>query len=275
MQNKLQRAVFTLSVCAAAGLVLATTVWAQTGERRVMTFQQGEVFFLHELGALITSSEAGLVVELAPPPERRPPAYREVDLKEKDLVAMFNGKRVKTIAELQGRYDSLKVGEEVKLGIKRGDEMRLVVFPKVDQSTLPQTRQVMLRGDADSATAQGSGTPQQGMMMSWSGGPGDGEIVALPELGLVFTEQDSTVRVASILPNAGEVFKDNTPQEGDVIKAIGGKHVHDLDAFQKVYDEIPVGGDVQLIFIRDKKESTVSVKKAEAAPQQMMIRKQG
>jgi len=275
MQKKLWTAQLFITIGTAIVLPVSTPHAQQAAERRVMTFQKGEVFFLNEFGAVVTKGDSGLTVAMSPPPDSRTKAYRDVDLKEKDVVMMFNGKRMKTIADLQGRYDSLKPGDEIKLGIRRGGEMRIVAFPKVDQSTLPQTQRIMLRGDADTAQAQTTGAPQTGVMRTWSGGASGGEIIALPEMGLVFTEKDSAVVIASILPNAEALFHENIPAEGDVVKAIGGKDVRALDRFQEIYDKIPIGETVQLVFIHDKKETAVSAKKTEAPPQKMLIKKQG
>jgi S1-C subfamily serine protease len=267
-----------LPVAAAAIVVVfsAVTVYgAQAGERRIMTFEQGEVFFLPELGAVILKGDDGLTIEMAPPAANRPKAYREVDLTEQDLIMMFNGKRMKTIADMQSRYDSLAVGGDIRLGIKRGKEMRIVSFAKIDQSKMPQTHQIMLGGDADSAEAQATGAPQKQVMMSWSGGAGGGEIVALPELGLVFTEEDSAVVVASILPNAAAIFKENTPVEGDILKSIGEQVICSVKKFHELYEKIAVGQTVKLRFVHNKKETTVAVEKTEAPEQKMIIKKKG
>lgn len=274
MRRKLWRLLPTAITIPAVVVTMLTISAAQPVERRVMTFEKGQVFLLPELGAVILQGDDGLYIEMAPPPNNRPRAYRDVDLQEKDVIIMFNGKRMKTIADIQDRYDSLGIGDEIKFGIKRGPDMRLVSLAKMDQSQIPQTRQIMLGGEADSLEARTTGAPQREMMMSWKGGT-DTKLDALPELGVVLTEEDSTVVVASILPNAAAIFKEYTPAEGDELKAIGDHQVSSTKSFHELYEKIAVGETVTLHFVRDGKETVVSVAKPEPAPQKMIIQKKG
>ena len=64
------------------------------------------------------------------PAQRRGKAYRDVDLKTEDRILMANGKRIKTVADFKELYESLPVGEELKMGLRRGEEMRMASFQK-------------------------------------------------------------------------------------------------------------------------------------------------
>ena len=93
---------------------------------------QPEMFFLHELGALITPQEDGLTIEMVLSADQRKDEYKEIDLKEGDIIKMMNGKRMSGVDVMQEAYDAMKVGDEIKLGIKRGQSLQIVTFARGD-----------------------------------------------------------------------------------------------------------------------------------------------
>ncbi len=93
-----------------------------------------------EVGGLILSHGHDLRVERVQPPENRIAAYKGVDLREGDLLLLFNGERVKTILALNKAYETLPVGSTLKLGIQRDNQLFNVSFVKADPKDLPNIR---------------------------------------------------------------------------------------------------------------------------------------
>ena len=77
---------------------------------RMERFDATRVVLLPELGAVITVEGKDLVVSRVMPAERRPEAYRSVDLQAGDRVLLLNGKRVRGIPPLRESYDALGTG---------------------------------------------------------------------------------------------------------------------------------------------------------------------
>ena len=72
------------------------------------------------LGALVVGKGGELQVLVTMPGEHRLKVYRDVDLQEGDRIMMVNGSKATSIDDLKEALAVLKVGDEIKLGIKRG-----------------------------------------------------------------------------------------------------------------------------------------------------------
>jgi hypothetical protein len=109
-------------------LFLFTNLHAQ--KRMILTPDKAVIF--GELGTVVMF-EKDLRIALDVNPERIDEAYKEVDLKEGDLILFANGKKVETINELKEIYEGTEPGKEVKLGIQRGDNRSIVSFVRSDK----------------------------------------------------------------------------------------------------------------------------------------------
>jgi S1-C subfamily serine protease len=202
---------------------------------RVMRFAGGEMFPLPGVGAIVVKEGTSLRVQFVPPPENRPEKFRAVDLRAEDRIMLLNGKRVKTIAEIQKGYDAIPVGAETKLGIQRGEELLIAAYPKPDPKDLPQRKmQIITRGD------------------------GAGETEVLPAVGVVLAQKGKRVVISALLETDGGPLKGRDVKEGDAIVSINGTAVSTVRGFLSVFDPLAVGANVAWVLERNGKEIRVS-----------------
>jgi hypothetical protein len=100
-----------------------------------------EGFIIPETGAIFNEKNKKVVCEFIPTAENRPKEYSNVDILAGDLILYVNGNKIKTMKDLKSNYELVKTGDEVKLGIKRQENMFIVSFKKADPKNLPQTNQ--------------------------------------------------------------------------------------------------------------------------------------
>ncbi len=109
-------------------LLLFSSLQAQ--KRMMLTADKAVIF--GELGAVVMFEE-DLRVAMGVNPERIDEEYKEVDLKEGDLILYANGKKVETIKELREAYEGTELGKEMKIGIQRGEDRFIVSFIRSDK----------------------------------------------------------------------------------------------------------------------------------------------
>jgi S1-C subfamily serine protease len=224
------------------------------------------------LGALIFEKDSVLTVEHVMEAANRPKAYQKVDLKQDDVILMVNGKRARTADELSMILDSLPVGEDIKLGVRRDKAMQIVSFKKAAPGDVPQIKMVMHTLPSDTAQ-EGEGGPQMKMITRTEGGAGsDGEFAVLMGSGLIFKQEGDAVVVVGAMAHSKEALGNIEVNEGDRILKIQDKEVTDPAMLQGLYDSIAVGDSVRLVMARDGKEFTASFAKSEA-PENIMIQK--
>ena len=221
-----------------------------TGDgKHVKTFK-GELFDIPELGAIIAKSDSGdLKVEHVMPPEARPKAYADVDIKSGDEILVVNGKRVKTIKEIEQLYKAVPVGGEVKLGIQRGQEMMISRFAKADPKDLPQRK----------------------MMIVTSDGPA-GDIRPLPNLGIILGKAKEGVVIKEMLENAAKAFTEAGVKAGDRLVSINGKETKNLDEFSKEFLAVSPGASMTWVVAHNG--NTLSLSLIRPEPQGQVIIKQ-
>ena len=239
------------------GLALLTAVASSqqkvvriTGDGKNVTTFKGELFDIPELGAIIARSDSGnLKVEHVMPQEARPKAFADVDIKTGDEILLLNGKRVKTIKEIEQQYTSIPVGGEVKLGIQRGQDMMITRFAKADPKDLPKRK----------------------MMIVTSDGP-EGDILPLPNLGVIMGKAKEGVVVKEMLENAAKPFTEAGVKAGDRLVSLNGKGIKNLDDFTREFTAVSPGSTMTWIVAHNGKNVTLSLVRPE--PQGQVIIKQ-
>lgn len=204
-------------------------------------------FLIKELGAAVMVDEGAIKVLNVMPSEKRPAAYKGIDLQENDIIVMANGKRVAGVKELESTYNNLGVGDEFKMGIKRNGEMRLVSLKKGDPKDLPSLQMKVVRGGDDDNTSM------------------------FPAVGVMLKMKGKDILIDDVFPGENAVGKLDV-KKGDAIVAINGKHCASLHEYNDAFDAVAVGGNVEWKLRRGEKEHTVSF----ARPQpRMMIKREG
>jgi S1-C subfamily serine protease len=145
---------------------------------------------------------------------------------------MANGKRVKTIPELEKAHAGTAVGADFKLGIQRGEQMMIVTFRKADPKDLPQMKMKIV-------TSGSEGTE------------------VLPAVGVILAERGKKVVIDKILPMETSAVKGRDVQQGDIITSLNGETVQSTKDFVARYDALDVGASV--VWTLDRKGTTVSI----------------
>ncbi|PWB74222.1 hypothetical protein C3F09_04220 [candidate division GN15 bacterium] len=182
------------------------------------------------------------------PADRLPKEYQAVDIRKGDIILMVDGKRMFTPEQLEKHYDSVAVGQEMKLGLKRGNDMLIASFKKADPSTLPQMKRIVMTADG-----QGDEGKPGGKALSI-----DGDAVPILELGVIFAAKDGAITVADVLPVPGVSNLKSEPHKGDRLISLQGASFTTAASLIKAWDNITVGDTVRIILSRGGKE-TLSV----------------
>lgn len=224
----------------------------------------GEPFNLGELGAVVI--EAGKEIKLlhVAPADMRPKAYKDIDVQANDVVLMCNGKRLKTLKELEAAYKETAVGAEFKMGVQRKDERFIVSFAKADPKDMPQM--VMQMTTTGGGPSGGGGVKMQRFTF---GGPGQdaGDVAPLLGLGLIIGKKDNVFKIVGIVPNAAQGdFK-----QDDIIESFNGEKIKSTQQLSEMYEKLAVGAKIELQYKRGDKIMQASLTKKES-PGRMMIR---
>lgn len=116
-------------------IVFIAPVSAQ--KKNIVKLEGENIFLFQELILALSEQEGEIVVAMAPPDGSLAEEYKDIELKENDVVMMMNGRRVKKTSVIREMYEKLEPGDEIKLGIKRGEEMFIVKFEKIDAENSP------------------------------------------------------------------------------------------------------------------------------------------
>ncbi|MBI2429155.1 MAG: PDZ domain-containing protein [Ignavibacteriales bacterium] len=208
--------------------LLCLTTAAQEPKRMTRTLSADNAVIIREAGAVIVPKNDKLIVDIILGNHEQ----QSTDVQKDDEVLMANGKKVKTVKDLQEQYENTKVGDEFKIGLKRGENLLMAKFTKKSAEELNKAGGTMV------------------MRMEQK----EGEEV-LPALGLAFSTKDKQVVVNNVLPTAANNFKSFSPKAGDLIVSINGKATTDAESFVESYDALKEGDKVTIVFFRDGKES--------------------
>ncbi len=225
------------------------------------TSGDGEMFMFKELMAGVMQHEDGPQVEFAMPSEQRLEVYRKVDIKQNDIIMMVNGKRIRTVDNLRKAFESIKIGEDVKLGIKRGKDMTIVSFAKGDPDKFPKMKITTMSGPA------GKGKDEGGAMTIVRGGPGAVEVAMLSGTGILVAKKQDALVIMAFMEDGKQALGDADIQVGDRIVSFQGGEVTETDKLSELFDEIKVGEEITLVLAREKKEFTVTFAKPEGGKQ--------
>lgn len=218
---------------------------------------EGQPFIIPELGAIVVSKNSALEVLNVMPEHARPKDYLSVDIKEGDILIMLNGSKLKSIEDLQTAHESLATGEELKFGVKRGKEMRLVKFNKADPAKFPKAQ----------ATT---------MTIDGSAGALDGKVAMLMGTGVVAKNSEGGgIEIAALMPDASANLGGVAVAEGDKIVSLQGTKITELKQLSDLFEKIAIGEEVTLVLANAKEEYTATFKKkkSEGGPGMMMIKK--
>ena len=119
-------------------IITLGVITAKAQETRTMTFDAATSLMLQEFQAMLVEEDGEIKVSVRMGNSDEPGDK----LEQGDFVIMMNGKRTKTIAELRELYESLAKDEEIKIGVRRG-EQRFILRKKKGDAPEGGPRMVM------------------------------------------------------------------------------------------------------------------------------------
>ncbi|MCP4580740.1 MAG: PDZ domain-containing protein [candidate division Zixibacteria bacterium] len=254
--------IMAVAVSAIAGNAIAADPDDHHGGMKVMTFEKGSVHFLNELGAMIVSEDGQLTVQMVSPSADRVKQYQTVDLRANDRILMLNGKKMTSIQDLDEGYRVIEVGEDVKFAIKRDDMMMITSFPKADLGDQSGTHTMVMQTTSDLPVCQSGDTKTTTKTISFGGNAG--EIMPVLDAGIILTEDGDKVKIMALLPNAAELFKDNSVRDGDIVLSLQDKDISSSAEFSDIFDQISIGDKVELRISRSGTEMDILFDKPES-----------
>jgi hypothetical protein len=215
-------------------IVALVVIPAKAQETRTMTFDAATSLMLQEFQAMLIEENGEIKVRVRMGNSDEPGDK----LERGDLIIMMNGKRAGSIAELRKIYDSVSKDEEVKIGVRRGDE-RFILRK--------------MKGDAP------EGGPRMVMRMDVEG---EGERpTIIPELGLLLSDNDTKVTIQRVLePLLPEEFKE-LDLSGFNISSINNEKPTDAENAKLLIDAVETGSDLKLVFSKPDDEISITIKK--------------
>jgi S1-C subfamily serine protease len=115
-----------------SGLFILSSLNAQ-----VMLKIEGDAFDFSEAGAIITEEDGNVTVVLAME-QMRPKVYKDLDIKKGDVIFMANGQKIKTVKQIEEIYQTLEIGGEFKVAVKRDGKPVMLKVNKMDPKDLPK-----------------------------------------------------------------------------------------------------------------------------------------
>lgn len=204
-----------------------------------MTLDANSSLILQELKAVLVEQDDEVVVRIRLGGNDDTPGDK---LLAGDVILMANGKRIKDIATIRDIYNNLKDDEEIKVGVRRGEERFIVRAKKGD---MPE--------DAGMRTMT---------MGNNSGNPGATTETLAAELGILFGDKDGNVIIERFIDMiAPEAVKEFGPKDGFVLKTINGTAPETAKEAVELIKNIEVGEELNITFEADGEEKILSMKK--------------
>lgn len=125
-------------------IVLNLSIMFAVNAQQIVRFkaEPGKTFMINEIHAMVITESEKTTVKFVAPLETRKPKYKEIDVQVGDEVSMVNGKKVKAAKDIEDAYKALKVGEILKLGLKRDGNAVLVSIEKADEKDMPKGMEI-------------------------------------------------------------------------------------------------------------------------------------
>lgn len=210
--------------------------------QRSMTFDASTSLLIREFTAMLVQNDDAIQVEMrmgGHAPGTNPSETEQ--LQRGDIILMINGERTRSIEQMREVYEAIPDDEEIKIGVRRGDQ-RFIVRAK--------------KGDVPEAGP--------GQMVLTLDGNSDNPPTIVPEFGMVLSNNENRIVVQAVLD---QIMPDQLKQNdlmGYQIESINGETFENAAAVKTFVDTIEVGAQVELVIEKDGAVKTISFAKPEA-----------
>lgn len=211
--------------------------------QQTMTFDASTSFMLQEFEAIITEADGQLKVEMVMGQQSPNSNSLEDAIKRDDFILMMNGSRVSTIDDIRSTYESIAEGEEIKIGVRRGQERFILRKEKGKMPEYGGQRMVMT------------------MDMELEEGV---DPVIIPELGLMVVEKNNTIEIAQALePLLPEELK-SASVNGYTIKSVNEEEFDSAEVLKTYIEKLSVGDEIALTLTKAGDEIAFTFAKQKA-----------
>lgn len=252
------KALFSGLLILGAIIILFGTSIAQ--EMQTMIYDGDSMIMLPEIGCIIKIEDEKLIVQMKMDIDNASIKQADIDLQKNDVIAMMNGKRLKSKKDFDDLYGGIAEGEKVKMGVKRGQDMLIVSFdkPAPISSQIPGNKKIIMGGPSGGDTKAVFSQDGDNINLNLEGNI-EGMLPIL-EIGMILGEDDG-VKIMNLLPNFADIFPEGKFVVNDLISALNGTKIATTDEFQKAFSEISTGDDVTITMLRDGKTIEETFKK--------------
>ena len=249
--------------------VILTSVPLVADETAQLNDADRDRFEIPELGAVIVSSHDGLRVIEVTPAGGRLEKYRAVDLQPGDVIMAANGQRLESVSILRELFNSLEVGDEVKIAVRRSNSPRVVGFEIGTEGDRLAAKElaanyVEIKNDLESSEP-GRDEP---VMMKFMGGEG---VVPCIELAAMLDDSDGQISVMEIIELPPQLAPPIKLRAGDILTALQGQSITKVAEFVDQFDQIPAGSKVTLSLIRNNSETELTFEKPKQSGNRVKI----
>lgn len=207
--------------------------------QRTMSFDANTSLILRELNAVIVQNDDGIQVDMIMGGHNEATGSED-DLQRGDIILMMNGERITEITGMRKIYEDLQEEDEIKIGVRRGEQRFIVRASKGD---FPE-----------------SGPGQMVMRIE---GAGNNPPVVLAELGLVVAYIDDQIQIQALLePLMPDELK-SEELDGFQIITINGERFEDAESVQSFLTELEVGDSIDLVVEKDGDQKVFTLEKSE------------
>ncbi len=219
-------------------------------QAQTMTFDANSSLILQEFTALLTVEEDEIRVRLQMSGNSN--ENGEDRLEAGDVVLMMNGKRATDLGTLRTLYESVEDGEEVKIGVRRGEERFILRATKGDvpEGSSSGGRRVISRTTTNAPGASSINAPASSVM-SFNTDVEGATPVMVTELGSVLLDRDEKVVVERAIPMIMPEALKSEEIEGYTILSVNGKEYKTAQEVADALKEIEVGEAIELELEKD------------------------
>ena len=181
------------------------------------------------------------------------------DIQENDRIIFLDGTRISSVNQFNNLYHGIAVGDEVKVGIQRGEA-------KMIRSFIKQEMQDSYSSNSDGATMQFQ------FSTSGSGGVADLENRSMWPAGFLVGERDGKVVVGTSLPLPNKPESLAAIKTDDVIISLNDTLIKSASQLLAAYEKINVGDDVTVTYQQAGETQKAMFKKQEPPQMRMEVR---
>lgn len=228
-------------------------------QNQTMTFDASTSLILQEFTALLAVEDEEIKVRLQMSGNTNNEGGDR--LETGDVILMMNGKRASDIATLRELYESIEDGEELKIGVRRGEERFIL---RAEKGDVPEHtgggRRVMTNFSTDASNASSNNEPSRSVISFDTDVEGATPVMAA-ELGSVLLDRDNKVVIERAIPMIMPEALKSEEIEGYTILSINGETYKTAQEAADALKEIEVGEEISLELEKDGEQIDLTFNK--------------